>query len=58
MTRTIIECAVKAANERQYTFDQAFESVIRVVEHETGYILGNQFLKDQILHEMSKYNWD
>ena len=57
MTLTIIECAVQAANEHHYSYSQALDLVVTIVESQTGFKLGSGFTLTQIKEEMSKYSW-
>lgn len=57
MTQTLIECAVRAANESHRTYSDSLKQVISIVERLTGYDVGDQFTVDQVAEEMSKYIW-
>lgn len=57
MTSILIECAVKAANESNFSYRDSLRWIIKTVESTTGYQVGNQFTIEQITEEMSKYSW-
>ena len=57
LTLTLIECAVKVANDLDRTYEETLEEVSKLVELITGYSEGDQFSSNQIIEEMSKYTW-
>ena len=58
LTLTLIECAVKAANESHTSYEDSLKRVVQVIELLTGYTEGNQFTSDEVVREMSKYSWN
>lgn len=57
MTLTLIECAVKVANDLDRTYEETLEEVSKLIELITGYSEGDQFSSNEIIEEMSKYTW-